>query len=81
MEIVLSKKEGLESGTDLLEPLMRFVWTDCPIGRKSTVSMTLEQQALINHAANIILPNMARVEDFTRRVPVLMHKAAILLQG
>lgn len=57
MEILISKKEGLEEGTDQLQPYVRAKWNANSIGRSSSVAVAVESSEEIVNIANYLSPS------------------------
>lgn len=93
VEVLFSKKEGLEEGIDRLAPLLRAKWTSNVIGKRASIGVVAERMEDIETASDFLLVNQASSSEhqtpkyrsgdsriFRTRLPMSTASVALTIQ-
>jgi hypothetical protein len=83
LELLVTKKEGIEEGVGSLRPFFRLKWSDNSIGKDSSFHMYLQREEDMENWANFC--PLEETEDadmsvFTQRVPITTKSATLHLE-
>lgn len=73
MELLISKKEGLEEGVSSLRPLIRLKWADNIIGKDAAFHLQIQREQELENWANFCSLKTDftnKLSHFSRRVPI-----------